>query len=59
MLVVDVARDTEFKDTDVLLEAKYPLSKRTFIYAAFLRDGDGKNRRTTVNNYGIGVRHNF
>jgi predicted porin len=59
-LVVDVARDTEFKDTDVLLEAKYPLSKRTFIYAAFLRDGEGsKGRTNTVNNYGIGVRHNF
>jgi predicted porin len=57
-LVVDIARDTEFKDTDVLLEAKYPLSKRTFIYAAFLRDGNGKTA-TTVNNYGIGVRHNF
>lgn len=59
MLVVDVARDTEFKDTDVLLEAKYPLSKRTFVYAAFLRDGEGKARRTTVNNYGVGIRHNF
>lgn len=58
MLVVDVARDTEFKDTDVLVEAKYPLSKRTFVYAAFLRNGDGKTVNT-VNNYGIGIRHNF
>jgi predicted porin len=63
-LVVDIARDTEFKDTDVMLEAKYPLSKRTVVYAAFLRDGDGKasKRKDTtasVNNYGIGIRHNF
>ena len=41
-LVLDIARDTDFKDTDVLVEAKYPLSKRTFAYAAFLRDGKGK-----------------
>jgi len=57
-LVLDIARDTEFDDTDVLLEAKYPLSKRTTVYAAFLRNGDGK-QPTTVNNYGIGIRHNF
>ena len=57
-LVLDIARDTEFKDTDVLLEAKYPLSKRTFVYAAFLRNGNGKTVNT-VNNYGIGIRHNF
>jgi predicted porin len=63
-LVVDIARDTERDDTDVLLEVKYPLSKRTFVYAAFLRDGDGKATTaraatSTVNNYGIGIRHNF
>lgn len=57
-LVLDIARDTEFKDTDVLVEALYPLSKRTFAYAAFLRNGDGK-QATTVNNYGLGIRHNF
>lgn len=57
-LVLDIARDTEAKDTDVLVEVKYPLSKRTFAYAAFLRDGKGK-AATTVNNYGIGIRHNF
>jgi predicted porin len=57
-LVVDIARDTEAKDTDVLLEAKYPLSKRTTAYAAFLRNGDGK-QATSVNNYGVGIRHNF
>jgi predicted porin len=57
-LTLDIARDTNAKDTDMLLEAKYPLSKRTFAYAAFLRDGDG-NDATTTNNYGIGIRHNF
>lgn len=41
-LTLDIARDTEFKDTDYLLEAKYPLSKRTFAYAAYLKDGKGK-----------------
>jgi predicted porin len=35
-----------------VLEGKYALSKRTFLYADYLRlDGD--------NNYGLGVRHNF
>ncbi|QCB46766.1 porin [Hydrogenophaga sp. PAMC20947] len=57
-LVVDVARDTDYKDTDLLLEAKYPLSKRTFAYAAFLRDGKGKTAMN-VNNVGLGIRHNF
>jgi predicted porin len=57
-VVLDIARDTNAKDTDTLLEVKYPLSKRTFAYAAFLRDGKGKTP-TTVNNYGLGLRHNF
>jgi len=57
-LVLDVARDTEFKDTNILFEAKYPLSKRTTTYAAFLRDGKGKNAEA-INNFGLGIRHNF
>ncbi len=57
-LVLDIARDTFYKDTNVLVEAKYPLSKRTFAYVAFLRDGKGKTP-TNVNNLGIGLRHNF
>jgi predicted porin len=57
-LTLDVARDTGFKDTNLLLEAKYPLSKRTFAYAAYLRDGKGK-APTNVNNLGLGIRHNF
>jgi predicted porin len=57
-LTLDIARDTGFKDTNVLVEAKYPLSKRTFAYAAFLRDGKGKTA-ANVNNIGLGIRHNF
>lgn len=55
-LTLDLTRDTKNlagkKYTNGLLEGKYALSKRTFVYAAYLRlDGD--------NNYGIGLRHNF
>jgi len=61
-LTIDMARDTEFKDTDVLFEAKYPLSKRTFAYAAVLRDGKATGRAAdakNTTNYGLGIRHNF
>ena len=57
-LTLDIARDTGFKDTNTLVEAKYALSKRTFVYGAFLRDGKGKTA-TSTNTYGVGVRHNF
>jgi predicted porin len=57
-LVLDIARDTEAKDTDLLLEAKYALSKRTFAYAAVVRNGKGE-APTNVNNLALGVRHNF
>jgi predicted porin len=56
-LTLDLTRDTKNdwtgkKYTNGLVEAKYALSKRTFVYGAYLRlDGN--------NNYGIGVRHNF
>lgn len=62
-LVLDVARDTEAKDTDLLVEVKYPMSKRTVAYAAFLRDGKNKGAGLAagkdVNNFGFGIRHNF
>ena len=58
ILTLDVARDTEFNDTDFLLEAKYPLSKRTFVYGVFTRNGSGKSV-SDVDGYAIGVRHNF
>lgn len=55
-LTLDLTRDTKNlagkKYTNSLLEGKYALSKRTFMYAAYLRV-DGQN------GYGIGVRHNF
>ncbi|MFV0678845.1 porin [Ottowia sp.] len=56
-LTGDVTRDsknelTGKKYTNGVVEAKYALSKRTFVYGAYLRfDGD--------NNWGLGVRHNF
>jgi predicted porin len=62
MLTVDMARDTFYKDTDVLVEVKYPLSKRTFAYAAVLRDGKATGRAVdaiNTTNYGLGIRHNF
>ena len=47
------------KDTDLLLEAKYALSKRTFAYAAYYKDGDKKLVTGAKNHLGLGVRHNF
>ena len=65
-LTADFVRDTKAKDTDFVLEAKYPLSKRTFAYAAYLRDGkkkDGAFKAATagkaVGGFGLGIRHNF
>ena len=57
-LTLDVARDTEAKDTDLLVEAKYALSKRTFTYAAIVRDGKGEDAKN-FNHLALGVRHNF
>ena len=56
-LTLDMTRDTKNeltgkKYTNGVVEAKYALSKRTFMYGAFLR-------LDSTNNYGIGVRHNF
>lgn len=63
-LALDIARDTEAKDTDVMVEVKYPLSKRTFTYVSFLRDGGKKAGALRaagddVNGLGLGIRHNF
>lgn len=57
-LLVDWARDTDAHDSDVLLEARYPLSKRTTVYAAHNRNGKGKTA-TDVNATLVGLRHNF
>ncbi|MCD6662235.1 MAG: porin [Comamonas sp.] len=54
-VTLDLTRDTKNpvkKYTNALLEGKYSLSKRTFVYADYLRLDGG-------NNYGVGVRHNF
>lgn len=57
-LTLEAARDTDNKDTDIVLEAKYPLSKRTFVYAAYAHNGKGK-AASDVNSTLIGIRHNF
>ena len=57
-LNADVARDTRNKDTDFLLEARYALSKRTFVYAAYQSNGKGKAAKD-VDSTMFGVRHNF
>lgn len=62
-VTLDIARDTKAKDTDVLVEGKYALSKRTFAYAAYYNDGkqDGAAVYKTgaKNHLGLGIRHNF
>jgi len=55
-LVVDAARVTTdgYKSTNYVLEGKYPLSKRTFVYGAVQRL-DLADVTTTS----FGIRHNF
>ena len=59
-LTADIARatNTADKNTDFVLEAKYALSKRTFAYGVYMRDGAvaGGN---SVSAYAVGVRQNF
>jgi predicted porin len=58
-LTLDLTRDTKNeaygnnkKYTNGVLEGKYAVSKRTFLYADYLRlDGD--------NNFGVGIHHSF
>jgi len=54
---LDLTRDTKNdwtgkKYTNGVVELKYNLSKRTFVYGAYLREDK-------TNNYGLGIRHNF
>ena len=63
-LTLDIARENgdNMKNTDVLVEAKYALSKRTFAYAVYYKDGDaggGVYKTGAKNHFGLGVRHNF
>ena len=57
-LVVDVARITKEATDDTynnyLLEAKYPLSKATFVYAAYLNRDDLDSTQASM-----GMRHHF
>lgn len=57
-ITADLARDTQKKDTDAMLEVKYALSKRTSVYGVLLRNGAGKTK-TAVNSTMVGLRHNF
>jgi predicted porin len=59
-LTADIARRTDAgnKNTDFLFEAKYALSKRTFAYGVYYKDG-GITGVKSVNHYAVGVRHNF
>jgi len=69
-VTLDVMRDTKNewgpkKYTNALVEVKYNLSKRTFLYGVYLR-GDGDYDRAagvvthgSTNNYSLGIRHNF
>lgn len=56
--IADLARDTDKSDTDWLLEARYSLSRRTFVYAALVSNGKGKTPTETRTSL-IGLRHNF
>ena len=57
-LTADIARATDGgKNTDFVLEAKYALSKRTFAYGVYLRDGAVTGKSTS--GFAVGVRHNF
>jgi len=56
-VTLDLTRDTKNewvsrKYTNGLLELKYTLSKRTFVYAAYLR-------LDSTNNYSLGINHSF
>lgn len=60
-VTLDIARDTgsALNVTNYVLEAKHPMSKRTFVYGVVYNAGElvaGAGSRTTA---GVGVRHNF
>ena len=53
-----ISRPANSTDTNFLLEAKYALSKRTFVYGVYVMDGKGKTA-DNVDGYALGLRHNF
>lgn len=66
-ITADIARQNGdgMKNTDFLLEGKYALSKRTFAYVAYYKDGDAAPGAAELYNtgakshFGVGLRHNF
>lgn len=62
-VTLDIARDTgsAVKSTDYVLEAKEPLSKRTFLYQAVYRAGVDRAAAglTKGTSFSAGLRHNF
>ena len=66
-VTLDIARENGdgMKNTDFVLEGKYALSKRTFAYAAYYKDGDANGAAAggyvtgAKNHLGLGLRHNF
>jgi len=64
-ITADIARQNGdgMKNTDFVLEGKYALSKRTFAYAVYYKDGDNGTAKPYAtgakNHFGVGVRHNF
>jgi len=66
-VTADIARQngTGMKNIDFVLEGKYALSKRTFAYAVYYKDGDAAPGAAEFYNtgakshIGVGIRHNF
>ncbi len=66
-VTLDIARENGdgMKNTDFVLEGKYALSKRTFAYAAYYKDGDANGAAAggyvtgAKSHLGLGLRHNF
>lgn len=66
-VTADIARQNGdgMKNTDFVLEGKYALSKRTFAYAVYYKDGDANGAAAggyatgAKSHFGVGVRHNF
>ena len=60
-LTLDLASDTGSakNSTDVVFEAKYALSKRTFAYGVVYNAGATVAGKDDVTTTGVGIRHNF
>jgi predicted porin len=60
-LTLDIATDTGSvkNSTDIVFEAKYALSKRTFAYGVLYNAGATVAGKDDVTTTGVGIRHNF